>query len=65
MMVQDKGMNGETNAIRVFEQHNVKDVTVLLVSSACVKHQKRHTLAVPTISSVTAIVHEMLGQTNC
>ena len=32
MMVQDKGMNGEVNAIRVYEQHNMKDVTVLLVS---------------------------------
>ena len=32
MMVQDKGMNGEVNAIRVYEQHNMKDITVLLVS---------------------------------
>lgn len=35
MMVQDKGTNGKMNAIRVYEQHNVKDVTVLLVSSDC------------------------------
>ena len=50
MMVQDKGMNGEMNAIRVYEQHNMKDVTVLLVSSGYKKLQKRD--CVPSTQSV-------------
>ena len=56
-------MNGEKNAIRVYEQHNVKDVTVLLVSSTCEKHQKRRCALQPhpcqVLTTITLGIHHI------